>query len=280
MNLIRKAVALLSVSALVALNMPSSSAQSSGALVITAPSTGTVVNPGQSVSVAVTADSAVYPNGLTMAIVGQQPFKATPLQSGSSVTFAISVPSAIEPGPFNLTALGQDSSGNNVESAPITLDVERTDDPTSLAVHPGSITVYYVGATVPFSIIGSFPDVAWLDMTRSSLTTISSDNTNVAVLRNRMVVATGAGHTYVRVGYDYGSIQQNLVVVVAPSGVRGDLDGDRQVDQADVNIVQTAIGSPATTPNDARDLNHDGMITAADVATLRTLCTRPNCATH
>jgi len=58
----------------------------------------------------------------------------------------------------------------------------------------------------------------------------------------------------------------------------GDLNGDGQVDKSDLNILMDALNTPANGPNDARDLNHDGVINALDARILVTLCTHPGCA--
>lgn len=62
--------------------------------------------------------------------------------------------------------------------------------------------------------------------------------------------------------------------------LRGDLDGDGDVDRNDVSIVTAARNRPASGPSDPRDLNGDGMITVLDARQLVLLCTRPNCAVH
>lgn len=62
--------------------------------------------------------------------------------------------------------------------------------------------------------------------------------------------------------------------------LKGDIDGDGDVDQDDLNAVLAARNTPASGPNDPRDLDGDGMITALDARQLRLLCTRPNCATQ
>ncbi|HRF44396.1 MAG TPA: hypothetical protein PLD30_09150 [Candidatus Competibacteraceae bacterium] len=61
---------------------------------------------------------------------------------------------------------------------------------------------------------------------------------------------------------------------------KGDIDGDGDVDLDDMNAVLAARNTPASGPNDPRDLDGDGMITALDARQLRLLCSRPNCATQ
>jgi YD repeat-containing protein len=60
----------------------------------------------------------------------------------------------------------------------------------------------------------------------------------------------------------------------------GDLDGDHDVDQNDVNVVTAARNTPANGPNDLRDINGDLKIDALDARKLVNLCTRPRCATQ
>lgn len=58
----------------------------------------------------------------------------------------------------------------------------------------------------------------------------------------------------------------------------GDLNNDGVVDLDDLNILLAARGTAATGPNDPRDLDGDGRITALDARKLMLLCTRPKCA--
>jgi VCBS repeat-containing protein len=57
----------------------------------------------------------------------------------------------------------------------------------------------------------------------------------------------------------------------------GDLNGDTVVDMDDLNIILAARNTPADGPDDPRDLDGDGMITALDARKLVLLCTCPRC---
>ncbi len=60
--------------------------------------------------------------------------------------------------------------------------------------------------------------------------------------------------------------------------ITGDIDGDKDVDQLDLNLVLAARNKPASGQNDPRDLDGNGTINATDARKLTLLCTRPRCA--
>jgi hypothetical protein len=64
------------------------------------------------------------------------------------------------------------------------------------------------------------------------------------------------------------------------SAVAGDLDNDGDVDRIDVAILLGSRNAPAAGPNDPKDLDQDGRITALDARKMVLLCTRANCATQ
>ncbi len=60
--------------------------------------------------------------------------------------------------------------------------------------------------------------------------------------------------------------------------VIGDIDGDRDVDQLDINLLLSVKNKPATGTNDPRDLDKNGVINLLDARKQTLLCTRPRCA--
>lgn len=70
----------------------------------------------------------------------------------------------------------------------------------------------------------------------------------------------------------------SFVTVVVPR--LGDIDLNGDVDLNDLAKINAALNTKASGPNDLRDLDGDGMITALDARKLVTLCTRARCATQ
>lgn len=60
--------------------------------------------------------------------------------------------------------------------------------------------------------------------------------------------------------------------------VKGDLDGDRDVDRNDLNRLLAARNKPASGPSDPADLDGNGVINLLDSRKLVLLCTRANCS--
>ncbi|MCC6232330.1 MAG: putative Ig domain-containing protein [Verrucomicrobiales bacterium] len=65
-----------------------------------------------------------------------------------------------------------------------------------------------------------------------------------------------------------------LLVVSPPPPIRGDVDGDRDVDRNDLSLILAARNRKAVGANDPRDLDGDGVITVKDARIVVTLFTR------
>ena len=77
--------------------------------------------------------------------------------------------------------------------------------------------------------------------------------------------------TMLRLAENYEIISEKVI---------GDLDNDGDVDRDDLNILLASRNQPSSGPDDPKDLDGDGMITALDARKLTQLCTRPRCATE
>jgi Dockerin type I domain/PASTA domain/Divergent InlB B-repeat domain len=127
--------------------------------------------------------------------------------------------------------------------------------------------------TVP-DVVGDAVGAATSAITGAGLT-IGTQTlaTSYQVPAGRVVSESPAAGTLVAPG-----AAVNLVVSSGP--MRGDLNGDGQVDKLDLAIITSALNQPASGPGDVRDLNGDGVINALDARILVTLCTHPGCATQ
>lgn len=83
------------------------------------------------------------------------------------------------------------------------------------------------------------------------------------------------------------AIFNKLVADLYPDGIGGpapaapgDTDSDGDIDTIDIQAINAARNTPATSPNDPRDIDGDGMITLYDARKAVLLCTRPRCATQ
>ena len=82
----------------------------------------------------------------------------------------------------------------------------------------------------------------------------------------------------------YGGSASATVTVTVEAGnpcqLFGDVDCDGDVDRDDIGLISAARNTPASSPQDRRDLDGDGMITALDARKAVLECTRPRCATQ
>jgi hypothetical protein len=246
----------------------------SAPLQITAPASGTVVYPGQTITVIVASSPGIALTGV--GVVGDSPIGFSQLLTAPPFHFQVAIPPSITFGTYKLTAIGATPAtpaGQPLQSSPISIDVEPALRPTRVSVEPTRLTFRFTGDQLPLLVTGTFADGSTTDMTQSSMTSYGTTNPEVAIVSTTgIVTATGPGTGNIVVN---GTV---TIPVVVPSAARGDLNGDGKVNLDDLNILEEALNTPAIKPADARDLNRDGVINALDARVLITLCTKPGCA--
>ncbi len=100
-------------------------------LQITTPTPGTIVSPGETFAVYVTASGGPF---LALAIIAYDPIGGggSQLLTAPPYQFAMTIPPATTPGLYPLSAFGKTSTGTFVDSEPIMIDVERADSPRTI----------------------------------------------------------------------------------------------------------------------------------------------------
>jgi hypothetical protein len=244
------------------------------AITITSPTNGTIVTPGQTITIQVaTATGTPF---VAVQVVGEDIGFAPPLTT-PPYSFTLTVPSNVI-GPRNLTALGITSPENGIFSPSVVIDSETNATATALHLNISQIAFQRTGQQMPLNVTATFADGTNLDITKSSLISYgSADSTIATVGPTGLVTAGGPGTTLLKA--NYGTLSAQLMVSV-PASIRGDLNGDGRVDKDDLNIILAALNTPSVGPHDARDLNGDGVINALDARILVTLCTSTGCATQ
>jgi hypothetical protein len=238
---------------------------------ITAPADGTVVAPGETltVTVAVDPDSRYHAVRVVGELIGlsglAQAVTAPPYQ------FAFTMP-ADGIGPQRISAVGTIGPGHVDFSPPVTIDLETPASITRLTVNRARVTFDYPGQQLPLVVTGTTETGAALDLSHSSRTGYHSVNPAVATMTGgRLLTAVGPGSTTVTVAYQGRAV---AIPVTVPKTIPGDFNGDGVVDQDDVNWLAAVAAAhlPPAGTFDARDLNHDGVIDRRDVRRLLSLC--------
>jgi dockerin type I repeat protein len=235
---------------------------------ITSPKVGAVIASGGSLTVTVNT------GGLSLSAL-EVWSDVLPTGAGSSGGVSMNVPSTAV-GPAQLIAVGVTTSGTIVYSPAITIDVEPSGTITALSAAPTTFSFNYPGGQGQIVVTATLADGSQFYMSRSSLISYGSSDPNVVSVGTRgLITAQAPGPATITVSN--GSVSAMVSVSVLSSSVRGDLDGNGIVDKNDLNIILAALDTPATGPNDKRDLNHDGVVNALDARILVTLCTNANC---
>lgn len=175
---------------------------------ITSPGPGTIVHPGDLVKISVSADYSVE----KLALIGQHPLGVGRVFAGGApgivarglgdirpLEFTLKIPAEIQPGTYRVTAVGR-TSGGEVESEALTLQVEKAQEPVRIWAEPGLIQFTRTGDQIPLRVLGAFADGSNDELTKSISTKFTSNNPRVATVdAGGMVTAVAPGKTTITI---------------------------------------------------------------------------------
>lgn len=212
--LVVKALAIIAV---LAVGVVAWAQQNQPLLQVTSPPDGMIVNPGQTLPVAVT--SPANASFSQVGVIGEDPIGFGSTSTSVPATLSLSIPASIACGKFMVTAIGAMASGQAAQSPTILIDVERADMPTAINPQIPQLSFKALGEQFPLVLLGTFSDGSVLDVTESSYVTYSSGNTAVATVdANGMVTGGSAGSTTITATYTLNgqSVQTTVPVMVPP----------------------------------------------------------------
>ncbi|HEY1206582.1 MAG: Ig-like domain-containing protein [Bryobacteraceae bacterium] len=179
-------------------------------LQITSPVDGAVVRPGQAVAVSVSASGASFQR---MVVIGWNPIGLSQILAAPPWQFLVQIPSDISLRRYALTANGVITPGNTVYSAPISIDVERSDTPESVKVQPSTLLGLSVGDTGCLIVQATYADGTTPDISQATQIVYASDTSAVATVNNiGMVTAVAPGSAKITI--TYGGISVRVPVTV------------------------------------------------------------------
>jgi hypothetical protein len=185
-------------------------------LKITEPKDGTVVHPGQTMTVVVEASPQQAFYGIL--IVGADAIGLSGMLYAPPYRFSMAIPSGARPRRYTLMARGFTEPGQNVSSDRVEIRVERLDSPRRLTAEPSVLNFQNVGDRCSVAAAGAFAGAEWVDLGESSNIRYIPDNPNVVtVAEGGLVTATGPGSAKI-------TIQYNGKSTVVPVKVKENLD--------------------------------------------------------
>ena len=231
-------------------------------LQITSPTQGTsfpLCTEGASYTITLSADPSVT----NIFVTTQSPLPAAQPTSNPA-QFTLTLPTNIDPGIYSIGAVGYTTS-SDVEAAPVLIDVERADAPTSLTIQPISLQLQGAGDQVPISVWGTYSDGTNLFLSNSTQLSYNSNAKTVATVSGQLsanaqgtlpsvapltATAVGVGQTTIWVETWQGSKETAsaaiFVTVTAPPPT-----GPAPV----ITSVSTTTGTPGVTQVTVNGLN-------------------------
>jgi centrosomal CEP192-like protein len=191
-------------------------------LKIVSPADGTVVSPGETISVTVTSTSGASLSNV--GLLGENPLGIYGPASSFPARFSVTIPRDISSRRYTLTAVANNAAGELVESDAIEIDVERPEMPVSLSeVNSGesvSMVADTQGETHRFLMLAHFADGSVVDVSGSPrLSFQSMDTSIVSVDETGTAMALAAGHAEIIVSYSNPNgqaLRRRIPVTVGP----------------------------------------------------------------
>jgi len=160
-------------------------------------------------------------------------------------------------------------SGQVIFSNVAPVDVEPAAEPSSISILPLTLSFTFLGQQRTLQVLGKVSGRTAVLSTISPLSITSTDSSVAAVGLDKTITAFGGGKATIHAAY--GSFTASIPVTVT-STITGDLDGNRVVDQDDLNLLMVYMNTASTIKSDGRDLNHDGRIDNKDALMLASSC--------
>jgi hypothetical protein len=156
---------------------------------ITSPVDGTVVHPGQVVTVTASVSGGTFPYVILGA---ENPIGYSETLFAPPYQFSVPVPPRISLRRYSLMA-GCTASSKEGAYARVSIDVERPDAPVKVEVQPSLLNLVVDGTGLLFAY-ATYADDATEDVSQSTLTKWSSDSPDVVtVTDDGRVIAVGPG---------------------------------------------------------------------------------------
>lgn len=201
---------------LITLSAITSAAQSQTApqLQITSPANHAIIPSGQPLTVTVTSPSKTEFSML--AAIGEEPFGFDVLADSLPARFTFEIPADASSGSHRLYVSGRTVTGQDVDTEPVDVDIERPDMPLGLELLNGSSTIYFddPGERLPLTVLAAFLDKSVVDVTQSTYLTLESMDPSIATIDRGMVVSVAPGLTYICVTYEKDEQRRRLYVRV------------------------------------------------------------------
>ena len=256
-------------------------AQTPQTILITSPTQGDIFQPGTTINITVDTQPAGPMNGV--GITGtifdlNHDFGAPPLFS-PPYSFAIDIPDDAPNGSYSIIALGKTVDGRSLKSETVNITIESSVDPLSLNVEFKAPHLKYQGDRMSLRVYGNMLNGQRVYFDESHRLQCQSTNPAVAVVVTPPCAVVAVGEGSATVTATVGGVSTTVPVEVKLS-IRGDFDGDEDVDSDDIGFLTSWRNTVPAPTGDGRDLNNDKKIDALDMRVLTTLCTRPRCATY